>query len=101
MVPPTYTPALQLNAWKTSGRVVARRPPKISALIGTPLGSLASGASAGLFRIGAAKRLLGWAAFSFEAGVQGRPCQSRHCAGGSPSLPSHQTSPSGASATLV
>ena len=40
-----YTPWIQLNAWKTSGIVVARRPPKMIALIGTPAGSCASGAS--------------------------------------------------------
>src|ERR1051325_8186114 len=81
--------------------VSPRRPPKMMALIGTPAGSLASGASAGLFAIGAVNRLLGWAAFSFDSGVHLLPFQSRHSLGGGPSLPSHQTSRSGVSATLV
>src|SRR5476651_663843 len=81
--------------------VSARRPPKIIALIGTPFGSFASGSSAGLFAIGAAKREFACAAFSFESGVHLLPRQSRHSFGTPPSLPSHQTSPSGVSATLV
>src|SRR5262245_48796524 len=71
------------------------------ALIGTPLGSCASRASIGLLTIGAAKRLLGCAAFSFDSGVQRLPRQSRHSVGGGPSLPSHQMSPSGSNATFV
>jgi len=101
MVAPTYTPWPQLNAWKTSGMVSLRRPPKIIALIGTPWGSFASGASSGLLAIGAVKRLLGCAAFSRESGVHLFPFQSRHSRGGEPSLPSHQTSRSGVSATFV
>src|SRR5882672_1025319 len=81
--------------------VSARRPPKMIALIGTPCGSLAIGSSEGLLIIGAAKRLLACAAFSFESGVHLLPRQSRHSFGTSPSLPSHQTSPSGVSATFV
>src|ERR1017187_8164712 len=81
--------------------VSLRRPPKIMALMGTPSGSLASGASSGLLAIGAVKRLLGWAAFSFESGVHLLPFQSRHSFGTAPSLPSHQTSRSGVRATLV
>src|ERR1700733_9759631 len=95
MVAPRYTPWIQLNDWKTRGMVVARRPPKMIALIGTPAGSWASGARAGLLVIGAVKREFGCAAFSGEAGVQGWPFQSRRPAGGASSLPSHQTSPSG------
>src|SRR5512140_2949932 len=101
IVAPTYTPCTQLKAWKTSGIVSPRRPPKIIALIGTPRGSLASGASTGLLVIGVVKRLLGWAAFSLESGVHGLPFQSRHFFGAGPSLPSHQTSRSGVRATLV
>src|ERR1039458_3269980 len=71
------------------------------ARMGTPVGSLASGASSGLLAMGAVKRLLGCAAFSFESGVHLLPFQSRHSFGGGPSLPSHQTSRSGVSATLV
>jgi hypothetical protein len=33
------TPCIQLNACMTRGTVVARRPPKMMALIGTPCGS--------------------------------------------------------------
>src|SRR5512137_839143 len=96
-----YTPCTQLKAWKTNGVVSLRRPPKIIALIGTPFGSLTSGASSGLLVIGAVNRLLGCAAFSFEKGVQFSPFQSRHSRGGGPSLPSHQTSKSDVSATFV
>src|SRR5438045_3966206 len=38
-VAPRYTPCIQLNAWKTSGLVLLGRPPKLMALILTPLGS--------------------------------------------------------------
>src|ERR1043165_9943860 len=81
--------------------VSARRPPKMMALMGTPFGLLASGSSMGLFVIGAAKRELGCAAFSFESGVHLLPRQSRHSFGGGLSWPSHQTSPSSVRATLV
>src|ERR1035438_8264625 len=84
-----------------SGVVLLRRPPKMMARMGTPVGSLTSGASSGLFVIGAVKRLLGCAAFSSESGVHLLPFQSRHSLGGGPSLPSHQTSRSGVRATLV
>src|SRR5579871_2942321 len=54
---------------------------------------------------GAVKRALGWAAlapvFLAISGVQRFPCQSRHSAGGSSVMPSHQTPPSGVSATFV
>ena len=40
---PRYTPCTQLKLWSTSGMVVARRPPKMMALMGTPAGSSASG----------------------------------------------------------
>src|SRR5262249_17335223 len=53
----------------------------------------------------AVKRAFGCAAFapvSFAiAGVHLFPCQSVHSAGGSSVMPSHQTPPSGVSATLV
>src|ERR1041385_4817595 len=71
------------------------------ALIGTPSGSLTSAASAGLFTMGAVNRLFGWAALSLDSGVHSRPFQSKHSEGTGPSLPSHQTSPSGSRATLV
>src|SRR5690242_7333899 len=81
--------------------VSARRPPKMMALIGTPCGSFAFGSSIGLLIIGAANREFGCAAFSPESGFHLRPRQSRHSLGASPSLPSHQTSPSDVNATLV
>src|SRR5580692_5372416 len=92
MVAPTYTPAVQLNAWKTSGMVVARRPPKINALIGTPFGSSHAGSIVGHCEAGAVKRDLGGpeAALPVEA-----------LGGWFVRHPSHQTPPSGVSATLV
>ena len=63
--------------------------------MGTPFGSSTEEERAGLFVAGAVKRLLGWAAFSVEPFFQGWPFQSVSSAGASPSLPSHQTSPSG------
>src|SRR5579884_2719908 len=54
---------------------------------------------------GAVNRAFGCAAFApvFFAisGVHLLPCQSRHSAGGWSVMPSHQTPPSGVSATLV
>jgi len=50
---------------------------------------------------GVVNRELGWAAGSGESGVQSRPFQSVRCAGGSSVRPSHHTSPSSVSATLV
>src|SRR6202140_4717015 len=85
--------------------VVARRPPKTIALIGTPAGSSQAGSMVGHCDAGAVKRAFGCAAFApvFLAisGVHFLPCQSRHSAGGSSVMPSHQTPPSGVSATLV
>src|SRR6185437_14404283 len=84
--------------------VVARRPPKIRALIGTPSGASQAGSMVGHCEAGAVKRAFGCAAltpFAPNSGVQGLPCQSVHSAGGSSVMPSHQTPPSGVSATLV
>src|ERR1700722_2646808 len=85
--------------------VVARRPPKISGLIGTPLGSSQAGSMVGHCEAGAVKREFGCAAFAPVSlpisGVQGLPRQSIHSAGGSSVIPSHHTPPSGVSATLV
>ena len=47
MLAPRNTPWTQLNAWKTSGIVVARRPPKMRASIGTPSGRSQSGSIVG------------------------------------------------------
>src|ERR1019366_8119083 len=75
------------------------------ALIGTPFGSSHDGSIVGHCDAGAVNREFGCAAFapvSFAiAGVQIRPCQSRHSAGGPSVIPSHQTPPSGVKATLV
>src|SRR5579863_434669 len=85
--------------------VVERRPPKINALMGTPLGSSQAASMTGHCDAGAVKRPLGWAAGLPVAlpisGVQRWPRQSRHSAGGSSVIPSHQTPPSGVNATLV
>src|SRR5277367_1493560 len=85
--------------------VVARRPPKTIALIGTPFGSSHAGSIVGHCDAGAVKRALGCAAFApvvlAISGVHFLPCQSRHSAGGVAVMPSHQTPPSGVSATFV
>src|SRR5579862_6377332 len=84
---------------------VARRPPKMNALMGTPSGASQAGSMVGHCEAGAVNRELGCAAFApvclAISGVQGLPCQSRHSAGGSSVMPSHHTPPSGVSATLV
>src|SRR6266446_7994529 len=88
-----------------SGIVVARRPPKIMALMGTPLGSSQAASMVGHCEAGAVKRAFGWAAlapvFLAISGVHRLPCQSTHSVGGSSVMPSHHTPPSGVSATLV
>src|SRR5437773_11800672 len=75
------------------------------ALMGTPLGFSQSGSIVGHCAAGAVKRAFGCAAFAPVSlaicGVHFLPCQSRHSAGGSSVIPSHQTPPSGVSATLV
>src|SRR5215471_16953373 len=85
--------------------VVARRPPKMNAWMGTPLGSSQAGSIVGHCDAGAVKRALGCAALApvclAISGVQRLPCQSVHSAGGVSVIPSHQTPPSGVSATLV
>src|SRR5689334_19368976 len=85
--------------------VVARRPPKIIACRGTPVGSSQAASIVGHCEAGAVKRALGCAAlapvFFAISGVQRLPCQSSSSAGGSSVIPSHHTPPSGVSATLV
>src|SRR5437016_6754745 len=75
------------------------------ALIGTPFGFSQSGSIVGHCEAGAVKRAFGCAALTpvslAIAGVHLLPCQSRHSAGGSSVMPSHQTPPSGVSATFV
>src|SRR5579862_1617974 len=85
--------------------VVARRPPKIKALIGTPCGSSHAGSIVGHCEAGAVKREFGCAALAPVSlaicGVHRLPRQSTHSAGGASVMPSHHTPPSGVSATLV
>src|ERR1700690_2271024 len=85
--------------------VVARRPPKMNALMGTPSGASHAGSMVGHCAAGAVKREFAWAAFAPVAfaisGVHLLPCQSMHSAGGAFVMPSHHTPPSGVSATLV
>src|SRR5262252_5056505 len=81
-VAPRKTPCDQLKDWRTRGTVVARRPPKMIAEIGTPCWSSAYLESQGLLRIGAVKREFGCAAFSFDCGVQRFPFQSMSSEGG-------------------
>src|SRR6204780_2342709 len=69
--------------------------------IGTPAGPFHSGAMIGHWSAGVVNRAFGCAAGSGLSGVQSRPFQSIRCAGGSSVRPSHHTSPSSVSATLV
>jgi hypothetical protein len=101
MVAARYTPWLQLKAWKTSGMSLLILPPKMNALIGTPSGFSQSASMLGHWLAGAVKRALACAATRPQSGVQSSPFQSMACAGGGPSMPSHQTSPSSVSAALV
>ena len=101
IVAPRNTPCSQSNASRTSGTLVARRPPKRNASIGTPAGSSHSAAIEGACAAGTVKRAFGCAAGSSESGVQSLPCQSIACAGGSEVIPSHQMSPSSVSAQFV
>src|ERR1700720_4449089 len=77
----------------------------MKALMGTPLGSSQAASMVGHCEAGAVKRAFGWAALvpvSFSiCEFHFLPCQSRHSAGGWSVMPSHQTPPSGVSATLV
>src|SRR5580698_544490 len=85
--------------------VVARRPPKMNALIGTPWGSSHAGSMVGHCDAGVVNREFGCAAFApvslAISGVHRFPRQSRHSAGGSSVMPSHHTPPSGVSAVFV
>ena len=101
MIEPRNTPCCQSSDSVTSGTLVARRPPKRMAEIGTPAGSSHSGAMDGHCDAGAVNRALGWAAGVSDAGVQSWPFQSIRWAGGSSVISSHQTSPSSVRAQLV
>ena len=96
-----YTPSLQLFASVTSGTVVERRPPKMNASTGTPAGSSHAGSIDGHCAAETVKRALGCAAGRPQPGDHSLPVQSVSFFGGSFVMPSHHTSPSGVSATLV
>ena len=90
MIEPRNTPCCQSKLSVTSGTLVARRPPKRIAEIGTPLGSSHSGAIDGHCEAGAVKRAFGWAAGASAAGVQSLPFQSTSVGGGlGEALPPH------------
>src|SRR5919198_5464585 len=99
-VAPMKVPCCQSRDSVTSGIVVARRPPKKIAEIGTPFGSSHSGARIGHCDIGVQYREFGCEDSSSESGVQSCFFHEVRCAGFSP-MPSHQMSPSSVSATLV
>ena len=97
-----YTPSSQVAASVTSGTVEERRPPKMNAEIGTPVRVVPRRVDRRALRGGhgeARVRVRGRAARS--PGVHSLPVQSVSFAGGSFVMPSHHTSPSGVSATLV
>src|SRR3990170_8697397 len=101
MMVPRKVPWVQLRASLANGTTEARRPPNRMALMGTPFGFSHSEAITGHCDAGAVKRAFGCAAGVSDAGVQSLPFQSVRCAGGSSVRPSHHTSPSSVSATLV
>jgi hypothetical protein len=98
---PRNTPCCQSKDSVTSGTAEARRPPNKIADIGTPAGSSHSSAMIGHCPAGTVKREFGCAAGRSDPGVQSLPRQSVRCAGGVSVSPSHHTSPSSVSATLV
>mmetsp|Transcript_43756 Transcript_43756/g.107427 ORF Transcript_43756/g.107427 Transcript_43756/m.107427 type:complete len:201 (+) Transcript_43756:607-1209(+) len=101
MVAPTNTPCCHERASKHNGTVDERRPPKMMALIGTPSGFSHSGSITGHCDAGAAKREFGCAAFTPLCGCHSRRSHDVARLGGSSVMPSHHTSPSSVSATLV
>src|SRR4029077_6919880 len=101
IVEATYTPCVQSNDSVTSGTAVARRPPNRNTLIGTPSGFSQSLSADGIWAQLMVKRALGCAALRPQPGVHALPCQSVNSFGASFVRPSHHTSPSGVSATLV
>src|SRR4028119_1261224 len=94
-VAPMNTPWFQSRASVTSGIVVLRRPPKRIAEIGTPFGSVYSGARVGHWVIGVQNREFGCDEGSSESGVQSCFFQLVRCAGGSSVRPSHQRAAGG------
>ena len=100
-VAPRNTPCCQFFDSYTSGTRCCRRAPNMIASSGTPRGLSNSGESVAQFVAGVVNRAFGCVAFSGEAGVHGRPCQSKASAGGGSSCPSHQGVPSDRSAAFV
>src|SRR5579862_890326 len=96
-----YTPSSQVRASLTSGTVSERRAPNTSADSGTPAGLSHSGSRDGHCRAETVKRAFGCAAGRPQPGVHELARQSTRCAGGDFVMPSHQTSLSSVSATLV
>src|ERR671932_998889 len=80
-VAPMKTPWFQSRASLTSGMVVLRRAPNRMAEIGTPFGSVYSGARIGHWVIGVQNRLLGWLEGSWLPRVQSWCFQLVRCAG--------------------
>ncbi len=101
IVAPMNTPCFHERASATSGTFVARRPPKRIASIGTPSCASQSSEICGHCAAATVNREFGCAAGRPESGVHGLPSQSVRFAGTLSVSPSHQTSPSGRSATFV
>ena len=102
MIEPRNTPCSQSKASVTSGTLVARRPPKRMAEIGTPVGVLPLGGDRRALRGRGGEAGVGVGGRACrDSGVQSLPFQSMRCAGGSSVMPSHHTSPSSVRATLV
>src|SRR5688500_17000937 len=75
-VAPRNTPCCQFFDSYTSGTRCCRRAPNMMASSGTPLGFPNSGDNVAQFVAGVVKRAFGCVAFSGDADVHGRPCQS-------------------------
>ena len=90
MIEPRNTPCSQSKLSVTSGTLVARRPPKRIAEIGTPFGSSHSGAIDGHCDGGGGEAGVGVGGGASDSGVQSLPFQSMRCAGGvGEALPPH------------
>src|SRR4051812_12453491 len=81
-VAPRKVPCCHERDWYTSGTTRWRRAPNSMASMGTPFGFSNSGEIDLHWVAGTVKRLFGCAAFSVDAGVHGRPCQSIALGGG-------------------
>src|SRR5665647_797403 len=101
MVAPMKTPCAQDRASVTRGTLFALRPPKRIASTGTPAGSSHVSAIVGHRDAATVNREFGCAAGWPLSFVQSCPRQSIRWSGAVSVSPSHQTSPSSVSATLV